>query len=94
VTTLERTPQFALATANAFIVVIKDMHDCNIPRLEEARRAATHNGNRELRAATSLALLQLSFGLARLAVHAGSLQSAAENETYARKFWASPAIGN
>lgn len=91
---VERTPQYSHAMAEGFISVIQDLHNNNLPRLHQVRQAAIHCGDREASAEAALSMLRLSFGLARLAVHAAQLQSAADNEVYARKFWTSLAMQN
>jgi len=92
VTTIERTREDSMLLANGIIFTIKELHDNNVHYFNQKRADAMRRFCQPEIAAFSMQLLELSFGLAALAVHAAKLQEAAESDEYAKKFWSSTTI--
>jgi hypothetical protein len=90
-TLVEITAQDALHVANGYHATIKALHASNVPRYQQQFANAT---NRDERSTYAMYLLQISFGLATLAVRAVYLEEAASNKVYAQKYWTKIATFN
>lgn len=89
---LEPTKHETMVVADGVILTIRELHDMNIPQLNALWQDARRRFCKEEESAYAMRLLELSFGLAALAVHAAKLQSAVESVDYARTFWQSVSV--
>ncbi len=90
--TLERTKQDTLHMVNGVITTIKELHEYNVPQLNLIWQDAKRRFCQPDESAAAMRLLEISFGLASLAVYTAKLQEAIENDEYARKLWSNTSI--
>lgn len=85
--TIERTSKEAMMLADGVIFTIKELHENNMPFYNHALQEARRTYCKMQESTAAIRILELSFGLAKLAVHAALLQEAAVNEKFAKQFW-------